>query len=123
MARQNHHAARSLACVSTDMRPMISEAHSHSNNLTLVQPNQSSHAADRMNWFTKQIINAEATIKQAITTATKTFADEFNPGEQISPELREFVQSLCEHPDTFLKFPLDPTSSILFLLFGVLLHP
>ena len=61
-----------------------------------------------MNWFTNKILQAESTIKNAITNAATSLksGDDFVENYGVSQELSEFVQNICSHPKTFTDFPL-----------------
>lgn len=65
-----------------------------------------------MNWLTNKFIEAESTLKQALSNATTSLAksssaDEIAESYGITPALKEFVHNLCQHPNTFKDFPLE----------------
>ena len=59
-----------------------------------------------MNWFTNNL-------KQALNNATAQLSKSLSGEEElpenygITPTLIEFVGSICQHPSTFISFPLD----------------
>jgi len=73
-----------------------------------------------MNWLTSRILDAESQIKSLVTVAAATLdslvpedANNNNSKEEdladigIDPTIMEFVESICNHPNTFRDFPLE----------------
>lgn len=75
-----------------------------------------------MNWLTSRIIEAESQIKNLVTVAASkldAFVPEDGPADDsslqeedlsdygITPTVLEFVENVCNHPNTFRDFPIQ----------------
>jgi len=75
-----------------------------------------------MNWLTSRILDAESQIKSLVNVAAATLdslvpeevKDNANNNKEedlsdigIDPTIMEFVESICNHPNTFRDFPLE----------------
>jgi len=68
-----------------------------------------------MNWLTSRILDAESQIKNLVTVATsalvteetKTTSSEDESDYGIDATIMEFVDSICDHPNTFRDFPIQ----------------
>jgi len=72
-----------------------------------------------MNWFTNKIVEAESSLKNVLNLSK---SNNFNGDPDleeasvgITPSLKEFVQNICQHPNTWLEFPLEKSQESIVL--------
>jgi len=71
-----------------------------------------------MNWFTNKIVEAESSLKNVLNLSKSNNNNGDHDLEEsvgITPSLKEFVQNICEHPNTWLEFPLEKSQESIVL--------
>jgi len=72
-----------------------------------------------MNWFTNKIVEAESSLKNVLHLSKSNHNNGDHDLEEssvgITPSLKEFVQNICQHPNTWLEFPLEKAQESIIL--------
>jgi len=71
-----------------------------------------------MNWFTNKIVEAESSLKNVLNLSKSNNNNGDHDLEEsvgITPSLKEFVQNICQHPNTWLEFPLEKSQESIVL--------